>query len=879
MNTFGRIRLEWNLKKVQKKLKELNVDKNGLSENEANIRLEKYGQNKLEEAKKKTLFERFINQLKDVLIYVLIIASIINVIAHFPDGFTEAVIILMVVLINAVVGVMQESKAEKTLEALKKLSSPRAIVRREGKVYEIDSEYLVPGDIVIIDAGRYIPADLRLIDTQNLQVEESAFTGESHAVLKDANFISEEDNIPMGDKINLVYSSTLATYGRGEGVVIKTGMNTEIGKIAKALSSEEDEETPLQKKLGDLGKTLGYIAIVICVLIFVLGVIQGRAVIEMLITAVSLAVAAIPEGLVAIVAIVLSSGVSRMSRNNAIVKRLPAVETLGSVNVICSDKTGTLTQNKMTVVEEFTFDNDLDLLRRGLLLCSDATLTVGDPTEISLVVLADNNGMNQEEYSKKYKRVNELAFDSDRKLMSTLHEDNGKYVSYTKGAIDNILNICKYVKVGNEEVEINEEYKKNILDKSIEMSDKALRVLGLAYKKSDTFLESNELENDLVLVGIVGMIDPPRDEVKKSIELAHRAGIKVVMITGDHKNTAVAIAKELNIAKDISESITGPEIDKLGKEELYKNIEKYSVFARVSPEHKVSIVEALKLKGNIVSMTGDGVNDAPSLKKADIGVAMGITGTDVSKGAADMILLDDNFTTIVEAVEEGRNIYNNIKKTIMFLLSCNLGEVISIFVATLFGFPIPLVATQLLWINLVTDTLPAISLGLDPGSHDVMNEKPRSQNESFFARGAGIRALIAGTLIGIFTLLAFVIGLREQGVTSIDAIRALSENSPELLHARTMSFIVLTVSQLFYAFTMRVENKSTFKIGILKNKYLNMSFIIGIVLQIIIIQIPQIANIFKVTGLNITDWDIVIILAIIPFVVNELIKTFIKFKK
>lgn len=866
-------------KSSEEVLKELNVDKNGLSENEAKLRLEKYGQNKLEEAKKKTLFERFINQLKDVLIYVLIIASVINVIAHFPDGFTEAGIILMVVLINAVVGVMQESKAEKTLEALKKLSSPRAIVRREGKVYEIDSEYLVPGDIVIIDAGRYIPADLRLIDTQNLQVEESAFTGESHAVLKDANFISEEDNIPMGDKINLVYSSTLATYGRGEGVVIKTGMNTEIGKIAKALSSEEDEETPLQKKLGDLGKTLGYIAIVICVLIFVLGVIQGRAIIEMLITAVSLAVAAIPEGLVAIVAIVLSSGVSRMSRNNAIVKRLPAVETLGSVNVICSDKTGTLTQNKMTVVEEFTFDNDLDLLRRGLLLCSDATLIVGDPTEIALVVLADNNGMNQEEYSKKYKRVNEFAFDSDRKLMSTLHEDNGKYVSYTKGAIDNILNICKYVKVGNEEVEINEEYKKNILDKSIEMSDKALRVLGLAYKKSDTFLESNELENDLVLVGIVGMIDPPRDEVKKSIELAHRAGIKVVMITGDHKNTAVAIAKELNIAKDISESITGPEIDKLGKEELYKNIEKYSVFARVSPEHKVDIVEALKLKGNIVSMTGDGVNDAPSLKKADIGVAMGITGTDVSKGAADMILLDDNFTTIVEAVEEGRNIYNNIKKTIMFLLSCNLGEVISIFVATLFGFPIPLVATQLLWINLVTDTLPAISLGLDPGSHDVMNEKPRSQNESFFARGAGIRALIAGTLIGIFTLLAFVIGLREQGVTSIDAIRALSENSPELLHARTMSFIVLTVSQLFYAFTMRVENKSTFKIGILKNKYLNMSFIIGIILQIIIIQIPQIANIFKVTGLNITDWDIVIILAIIPFVVNELIKTFIKFKK
>ena len=681
----------------------------------------------------------------------------------------------------------------------------------------------------------------------------------------------------MGDKINLAYSSTLATYGRGEGVVIGTGMNTEIGKIAKALTSEDDNETPLQRKLDALGKSLGYIAMFVCLVIFILGVLQGRSALDMLITAVSLAVAAIPEGLVAIVAIVLSTGVTRMSKNNAIVKRLPAVETLGSVNVICSDKTGTLTQNKMTVVEEYSLANSNEVLRKGLMLASDATEIIGDPTEIALVVNAIKHGFNQIELNNKYKRVNEFAFDSDRKLMSTLHIDGDRYISYTKGAIEDIINISKYVLVGDEILELTQEYKENILNKSIDMSNKALRVLGLGYKLSDRFLEANELENNLILVGIVGMIDPPREEVKDSILKAQKAGIKVVMITGDHKNTAVAIAKELNIAKSIEESITGLEIDKLDEKEFFDNIEKYSVFARVSPEHKVNIVSALKAKGNIVSMTGDGVNDAPSLKRADIGVAMGITGTDVSKGAADMILLDDNFTTIVEAVKEGRNIYNNIKKTIMFLLSCNLGEVISIFVATLFALPTPLVATQLLWINLVTDTLPAISLGLDPGNDDVMEENPRPVSESFFAKGAGIRAIIAGSLIGIFTLLAFVIGLIEKDITTISAMRSASNEA--LLHARTMSFIVLTVSQLFYAYTMRVDNMSTFKIGIFKNKYLNISVIIGIVLQISLINISGIAKIFSVQSLSITDWDIVIIFALIPFLINELIKTFIKFEK
>ncbi|WP_156299625.1 cation-translocating P-type ATPase [Streptobacillus canis] len=864
---------------IEEVLKNQEVDRNlGLTEAEAARRLEKYGENKLEEGKKKTLLARFVDQLKDVLIYVLIVASILNVIAHYPDGFTEAGIILMVVLINAVVGVVQEAKAEKTLEALKKLSSPKAVVKREGKIYEIDSKYLVPGDILVIDAGRYIPADLRLIETQNLQVEESAFTGESHVVTKDADFMTDQDTLPMGDKLNLAYSSTLATYGRGEGIVISTGMNTEIGKIAKALNSDEDSTTPLQKKLDKLGKTLGYIAIVVCIVIFGLGVIQGRGAVEMMITAVSLAVAAIPEGLVAIVAIVLSTGVTRMSKNKAIVKRLPAVETLGSVNVICSDKTGTLTQNKMTVVKEYSMDNS-ELLMKGLSLCSDATTTVGDPTEIALVVYAEKHGYTKEDLNNQYKRVNEYAFDSDRKLMSTLHENGNEYISFTKGAIDNILNICKYIKIGNEVVEITEEHKVQILEKSIEMSNDALRVLGLGYKDSPVYLESEDLENNLTLVGIVGMIDPPREEVKASILTAQKAGIKVVMITGDHKNTAVAIAKELNIAKDISESITGPEIDKLDKEYFYENVEKYSVFARVSPEHKVNIVEALKLKGNVVSMTGDGVNDAPSLKKADIGVAMGITGTDVSKGASDMILLDDNFTTIVKAVEEGRNIYNNIKKTIMFLLSCNLGEVICIFFATLLGLPIPLVATQLLWINLVTDTLPAISLGLDPGNKMVMNEKPRSPKESFFARGAATRALVGGTLIGLFTLLAFYIGLREEGFTTLAQIRTLSEGDSALTHARTMAFIVLTVSQLFYSYTMRVEDTTTFKVGLFSNKYLNISFVLGLGLQILLINIPAVAKIFRVQSLGLFDWDVVIILAIIPFIVNELIKVFIKFKK
>ena len=878
----------WFTKSQEAVLKELNVNsKTGLSTEEAKKRLEKYGLNKLKGKPKKSLLQLFLAQLKDVLIYVLIGAAVINIIAHGTEGIPDALIILTVVLINALVGVIQESKAEKALEALQQMTAPKSLVRRNGEVIEINSEELVPGDILVIDAGRYIPADVRLIESANLQIQESSLTGESVPSEKNADFITSDEKISVGDKENMAFMSTIAIYGRGEGVVVATAMDTEIGKIAKILDEDENMLTPLQIKLEELGKTLGYGALAICGIIFVVGMLQRRQIVEMFMTSISLAVAAIPEGLVAIVAIVLSLGVKTMSRKNAIVRKLPAVETLGAVNIICSDKTGTLTQNKMTVVKTYTLDNLKDIsdernqkanvdeteLIRSFVLCSDASIDggqdIGDPTEVALVVLGDKFNLEKNTLNAEYKRVGENPFDSDRKLMSTLNEEGNKFRVHTKGAIDNILMRSNRILVNGEILPITDEAKAKILKVAENMSDDALRVLGVAFKDVDTEIAPEEMEKDLVVVGIVGMIDPPRIEVKGSIEEAKRAGITPIMITGDHKNTAVAIAKELGIATDISQSLTGSEIDSIPDEKFAKEINNYRVFARVSPEHKVKIVRAFKKQGNIVSMTGDGVNDAPSLKSADIGVAMGITGTDVSKGASDMILTDDNFTTIVHAIEEGRNIYNNIKKTIMFLLSCNLGEVLCVFFATVFGWAMPLVPTQLLWVNLITDTLPAISLGMDPGDKDVMNRKPRDPKESFFAEGAGMRAIVGGVLIGILTLVAFYLGIIHSGDVPI---KEAKDGTEIVTYGRTMAFIVLTFSQLFYSLSMRNSKKTIFEVGFFGNMFLIISIIISIILQVLLISIPPIAEMFKVTALDPSHWGIVIGLSLIPFAINEIIK-------
>ncbi|EOU1609090.1 calcium-transporting P-type ATPase, PMR1-type [Clostridium perfringens] len=867
----------WYKKSKNEILQELDVDeKNGLSSTEALRRLEKYGKNKLETKKKKTLFKQFLSQLKDVMIYILIIAAIISA---FLGEISDALIILLVIIINAVIGVIQESKAEKALDALKELSTPKALVKRDGSLKEILSEDIVPGDIVIIDAGRYIPGDLRLIDTANLKIEESAFTGESVPSEKDASFLPDKE-IPIGDQNNMAFMSTLATYGRGVGVVVGTGMNTEIGKIAKMIEQEENDETPLQKKLSELGKILGFLAVGICILIFIISFFQGRDLLEMFLTSISLAVAAIPEGLPAIVAIVLALGVQRMVKKNAIIRKLPAVETLGSVSIICSDKTGTLTQNKMTVttiyandsyIKESEFnlnDNESKLLVDCMVLCNDATYSeksqTGDPTEIALLESPFKLNILKEKLEKEFKRIDEIPFDSDRKLMTTVNlVDDKKARVFTKGALDSILSICNKISVNGKLLDFTKEYKAKVLENSNIMSDKALRVLAFAYKdisKENIVLDS--LEKDLVFIGMVGMIDPPRLEVKDSIKLCKSAGITPVMITGDHKNTAFAIANELGIAEDISQAITGHEIDKFKEEEFNEKIINYRVFARVSPEHKVKIVKAFKSHGNIVSMTGDGVNDAPSLKAADIGVAMGITGTDVSKGASDMILTDDNFSTIVSAVEEGRKIYLNIKKSIVFLLSCNLGEILTLFTAILLNWNSPLQPIHILWVNLITDSFPALALGVDKTKEDVMNNPPRNPKESIFIKSDKIQLIINGVLIGGITLFAFKLGERLY--------------ADSLIHAQTMAFVVLSVSQLFLSLSLRSNTKSAFSLGIFSNKYLVYSILLGIFLQVIIISISFIANIFKVTPLLLYDWIVVILVSLIPFAINEILKLFRK---
>ena len=683
---------------------------------------------------------------------------------------------------------------------------------------------------------------------------------------------------------------SLVTSGRGIGVVVETGMTTEVGKIANLINSEKKEKTPLEVRLDKLGKTLGLFAIGICVFIFIIAIIQGRDLAEMFVLSVSLAVAAIPEGLAAIVAVVLSIGVTSMSKRKAIIKKLPAVETLGSVNIICSDKTGTLTQNKMTVKTYFNLEGevavernsknsateDAKLLAKAMILCSDATFEngqgTGDPTEIALLLLGDDLGIDRKTLNTQASRVSELSFDSDRKLMSTLYQENRKFTVYTKGAIDNLIKISTQVLENGKVIPITDEHKKRYLDSTETMSNNALRTLGVAYKPVNSIVEDAEIEKDLILIGLVGMIDPPRPEVKESIQKAKLAGITTIMITGDHKNTAFAIAHELGMVDSIDQAITGAELDHFSEKELAKKIANYRVFARVSPEHKVKIVHALKSHDNIVSMTGDGVNDAPSLHAADIGVAMGITGTDVAKGASDMILMDDNFATIVSAIEQGRNIYSNIKKSVIFLLTCNLGEVIAMFVTLMMGLAAPLIATQLLWINLLTDSFPAIALGMDPGNPDVMKEKPRDAKESFFAGGAGLHLILGGMLIGALTIFAFWFGYYEHGYSPFD--KTAPQNTLE--YARTMAFMVLVMCQLFFSLAVRNHSKSIFQIGIFSNKYLVGAIVLGVILQLAVITVPFMQRAFHLQMLDLRAWLIAISLGLVPLLINEIVKIFIR---
>jgi len=859
----------------------------GLTSSQVKENTEKYGLNKLAAKKSKTTLQLFLAQLNDILIYILIVAAILSVVVGHELG--DAVIIGIVILVNAFVGMIQEAKAEKALDALKQLSTPKAIVKRDGELKEIPSEEVVPGDIIVIDAGRFIPCDIRLIESANLKIEESALTGESVPVDKNANIVLNDENVSLGDKKNMAYMSTLATYGRGIGIAVATGMGTEIGKIAKMLEESENELTPLQKKLEELGKILGFAAIIICVIMFAVGLFQGRGFNTMFMTSISLAVAAIPEGLPAIVTIVLALGVQRMIKENAIIRKLPAVETLGSVNIICSDKTGTLTQNKMTVVK-FYADKTLDelsklnlenktqkLLLENIVLCNDATATenskTGDPTEIALLEAGNMFSIPKETLEVAHKRVDEIPFDSDRKLMTTVNSYEDGYYVMTKGATDNLLTLCNNAYINGEIVPMTEEIKNDFLKAATNMSDDALRVLGSAFKIiPSTHVEIDELEKDLTFIGLVGMIDPPRLEVKDSIALCKQSGIKAIMITGDHKNTAFAIAKELQIAEDINQVIAGAELDKMNDEELASRVDSLRVFARVSPEHKVRIVKAFKSKGNIVSMTGDGVNDAPSLKAADIGVAMGITGTDVAKGASDMVLTDDNFSTIVSAIEEGRNIFNNIKKSVVFLISCNAGEIVSLFLAILLGWAAPLNATHILWVNLITDSFPALALGVDPGDKDVMKNKPRNPKDSIF-KGSLFTLLFNGVLIGILTLIAFIYGVHTYGGDNV-TLTNIANNTKALEHAQTLAFVVLSGTQLVHALNMRSENKSIFKLGLFSNMYMIGAIAIGAILQLAVIYIPPIAEIFKVVPLTLKDWGFVLLLSLVVLVVNEVLKLF-----
>ncbi|MDN5277808.1 MAG: P-type Ca2+ transporter type [Clostridiales bacterium] len=849
----------------------------GLSKDEVYRRLEQYGPNELEEKGRRTIFQMFLDQFKDFMIAVLIVAAIIS---GLLGEITDAIIILLIVVLNAVLGVVQENKAEQSLEALKKMASPTAKVIRNGMPDVIPASQLVPGDVVVLEAGDFVPADIRLIETSNLKIEEAALTGESVPVEKYSEKLEKED-IPLGDRVNMAYSGSIVTYGRGKGIVVGTGMNTEMGKIAEMIQTGEETVTPLQKRLEVVGKTLGTAALAICGVIFIVGILYGKEIFQMFLTSVSLAVAAIPEGLPAIVTIVLAVGVQRMARRNAIIRKLPAVETLGSATIICSDKTGTLTQNRMTVEQVYYngqflnvnklerqdgLDDHLKLLITTGVLCNDTQIvmegekkkTIGDPTETALVQLGLKVGLDKDILDANMPRVDELPFDSERKLMTTVHKLENGYRVFTKGAPDRLILRCNRILLDGKVVDISDDHLQQIQKANDDMASRALRVLGMAYKDLDDLNyadKEKELENGLIFVGLVGMIDPPRPEAKEAIKICQRAGIKPIMITGDHKITAVAIARQLGILKSDEEAITGVELDRLSDEEFKERVKDFSVYARVSPEHKVRIVKAWQAWGEIVAMTGDGVNDAPALKIADIGAAMGKVGTDVAKEAADMVLTDDNFATIVAAVEEGRIIFANILKAIQYLLSCNVGEILVIFIATMLNWEEPLLPIHILWINLVTDSFPALALGMEPAERDIMDKKPRDPNARIFGRGMVRRIVYQGFLTGILTLTAFTIGLRD----GLDV-------------GRTMAFAALTFGELVHVLNVRSNKYSIFKIGFLTNRYVVGAMAISGLLQILVMTVPFLSDVFNVVSLNFKHWMWVAILALARLVVVEIVK-------
>ena len=867
--------VQWFTKLPDQVLSELGTDqKRGLTSAQAQQRLGECGPNRLEGTKKESLLGRLLDQFKDPMILVLLAAAALSLISTGGEDWIEAVIILVIVLVNACISISQENNAEKALEALQKMSAPLAKVVRDGQIVRLDTEALVPGDIILLEAGDLVPADARILECANLKADESAMTGESVPVSKQAMAFLPEGTA-LGDRNNMVISSTVITNGRATCVVTATGMDTEVGRIAQMLTDTQDVTTPLQRKMTEISKTLSFLCLSVCAVMFGVGLIYGRELLAMFLSAVSLAVAAIPEGLPAIVTIVLALGVQHMAGRNAIVKKLPAVETLGCAGVICSDKTGTLTQNRMTVVEVWSWEDRRrkDTLTVGT-LCNDTVLTyhedgsprtAGDPTETAFVDAAFRDGLDKNILEQQMPRVSELPFDSQRKLMSTIHSRNGKLRVMVKGAPDVLLARCSSL-LGSAPMPLTPSLIRRVDEANAAMAEKALRVLGCAYKDLDVLPPgeptSQLLETGLTFVGLVGMIDPPRMEVKQAVEQCYSAGIRPVMITGDHKLTAVAIAKELNIFRKGDLAITGEDLDFMSQELLEQDVERFSVYARVSPEHKMRIVQAWQKKGMVVAMTGDGVNDAPALKAADIGCAMGITGTDVAKGAADMILTDDNFATIVHAVEQGRGIYANIKKAIHYLLSCNIGEILTLFLATVFNFQQdPLVPVQLLWLNLVTDSLPALALGMEPVERSVMTEKPRSARDPLFNRAFSLRLAWQGAMVGLLTLAAYWLG---EYILS-DPARADAT-------ANTMAFATLTFCQLFHAFDVRSEDQSLFRLGLLSNPAMNKAFLVGMTLQLSVLVIPPLMEVFRVCPLSPVEWACVLGLAVLPVVVCELEK-------